>query len=387
MREECRKRAARCGKCLRFNVKKRGFHPLRPVTALLMMDFVMFDIAGKLSVSGEGYVFVLVVVDVASRYVWLREMKSKSASEIAVTLMKIFCQWGAPAVVRSDNERALCNKVTRRLAEVLRYEIQNSIEYNPEQVGAVENMVKETKSLLHKWCEDRIGKWVGFLCFIQKALNDREVRRTMSSPFCVMYGRRARRCKGEGEEWVDNVDLLIQRNKEIFGVVLPSLFEVVGERSKKMCEYGDRRRLIVEKPLEVGTEVMIVNQKKTSKKEPLRVGPFTVLDFEEGKKKYSLWSEEGKVLKRGVPRKDMVVVGEGGVVEEEREEGGEEDELFDVEEVVDDRVENEVVEYLVKWGGYDQLTWEPEESFVKMDPIREYWRRKFGEEEMSGSEG
>jgi hypothetical protein len=136
--------------------------------------------------------------------------------------------------------------------------------------------------------------------------------------------------------------------------------------------------MIVEKAVAVGAEVIVINKKKRCKSEPLRVGPFKVMEFDVEKKEYSVWDEDGKVLKRGVPRKDLVVVEEGSVIEEE-DKGEEEGELFDVEEVVEDRVENGGVEYLVKWSGYEELTWEPEEGFVKMEPIVAYWEEKFGE--------
>ena len=77
MMRDCKKRARRCKECVKFNVGVRGFHPLRPIKAMIPMDFVMWDFAGPFKGNEEGYVYVLVVVDVASGYVWLRPMMSK----------------------------------------------------------------------------------------------------------------------------------------------------------------------------------------------------------------------------------------------------------------------------------------------------------------------
>jgi transposase InsO family protein len=196
MKKDCVRKGKRCGKCLRFNVGKRGFHPLRPINALMPMDLVMIDIAGKFKISGGGFVFVLVVVDVASRYVWLREMRTKTTSEIVGVLVRLFCEFGFPAVVQSDNEATLVSKMMGRLGAQAGYEVRNSVEYNPEQMGSVERMIREVKAVVHKWCEGKVSSWVGFLGPVQRGLNDRVVRRTKSSPFCVMFGRRGKEKSG-----------------------------------------------------------------------------------------------------------------------------------------------------------------------------------------------
>jgi RNase H-like domain found in reverse transcriptase/Chromo (CHRromatin Organisation MOdifier) domain len=376
MMEECKRRAGRCRACLKYVVRRRGFHPLRPVNARLPMDFLMWDIAGKMKVSG-GYVFVLVIVDVASRYVWLRKMKTKSASEIAGILMEMFCEWGAPAVVRSDNERTLNGLVMERLKEAVGYSLQNAIEYNAEQMGAVERHIREVKLVLYKWCGRRIKVWAKFLPMVQRGINDREVRRTKSAPFCVMFGRRGRRCAGEEEvSGRDDMDMLVQRNKEIFEVVLPSLFELASEEGEKCCKAGDRergKRNILEKPWKVGTVVVIVNQYRGAKEEEVYEGTFEIVGFDEKKKEYRLKDEEGKEYGRGVPVHDLKVAEWG--VEDEREEEGK---LYDVEEVRECREWGGRVEYLVKWAGYEEMTWETEEMFVDMEKIREFWRGREG---------
>jgi hypothetical protein len=121
---------------------------------------------------------------------------------------------------------------------------------------------------------------------VQRGLNDRVVRRTKSAPFCVMFGRRGTRVAGEEDEEVgeEDADMLIQRNKEIFELVLPSLYRLVEDEGEKVCEYGDRRRKVVEKPYQEGTVVMVVSQAKRRGEDPSYKGLFTVVEFEEGKK-------------------------------------------------------------------------------------------------------
>lgn len=49
-----------------------------------------------------------------------------------------------------------------------------------------------------------------------------------------------------------------------------------------------------------------------------------------------------------------------------------------MEKVVDVRDERGVVEYLVCWEGYEEMTWEREEEFVSMDPVMDFWEEREG---------
>jgi Chromo (CHRromatin Organisation MOdifier) domain len=102
--------------------------------------------------------------------------------------------------------------------------------------------------------------------------------------------------------------------------------------------------------------------------------------FDEVKKEYKLRDEEGKDYGRGVLVHDLKVAAWG--VEEENEG---EAKLFDVEEVVECRDLGKGVEYLVKWAGYEEKTWEPEEGFERMEKIVEFWKER--EEGGGGEDG
>src|SRR5690606_33825695 len=56
----------------------------------------------------------------------------------------------------------------------------------------------------------------------------------------------------------------------------------------------------------------------------------------------------------------------------------EDEKVFEIEAIIDHRREGSVVEYLVKWKGYDSShnTWEPYENFVDPSAIDKYWKRR-----------
>ena len=71
MKKECREEVKKCVQCLRFNVGKRGFFPLRVRGVMYPMQQVHVDHLGTLEVAEGKFQHVLVVVDAATRFVWL----------------------------------------------------------------------------------------------------------------------------------------------------------------------------------------------------------------------------------------------------------------------------------------------------------------------------
>ena len=51
-----------------------------------------------------------------------------------------------------------------------------------------------------------------------------------------------------------------------------------------------------------------------------------------------------------------------------------EKETYEVEEITRHRKNNRITEYLVKWKGYNELSWVPEDNFNTKECIDEYWR-------------
>ena len=51
--------------------------------------------------------------------------------------------------------------------------------------------------------------------------------------------------------------------------------------------------------------------------------------------------------------------------------------VYEVEKILDSRLENGQRKYLVKWTGYDptENTWEPRSSFNSLKPIKDFLRR------------
>jgi hypothetical protein len=63
------------------------------------------------------YRFIINYQEHLTKFTILRPLKSKNAEEVAYQLMDIFCIFGAPFILQSENVREFANKIIQNLAE------------------------------------------------------------------------------------------------------------------------------------------------------------------------------------------------------------------------------------------------------------------------------
>ena len=95
MYTQCIKLVQACQECQRYNIGKHGFHPPTTVNVLLPFDHMGIDLKEMVK-TPRGYRYILVVIDYATRFCFLRALNSKSAPEVASTLLTLFCDFGFP---------------------------------------------------------------------------------------------------------------------------------------------------------------------------------------------------------------------------------------------------------------------------------------------------
>lgn len=67
--------------CLRYNVDKHGFHPLKSIEASIPWDHVAIDLVTPLPVTSDGYDTMLVIVDLMTKYAIIKCLKCKAWSK------------------------------------------------------------------------------------------------------------------------------------------------------------------------------------------------------------------------------------------------------------------------------------------------------------------
>ena len=138
MWEDCLKEVKSCKLCKLYNVKRGGFHPMRTILAERPMDHVVMDFIGPLKASDRGFVFVLLLVDVHTRFVFLRPMVVKKAVEVAYELVNVFASFGVPKILQSDNDPSFVNEVIEEFLNVKGFEHCRIMKYFPCTNGVTE---------------------------------------------------------------------------------------------------------------------------------------------------------------------------------------------------------------------------------------------------------
>ena len=114
--------------------------PLHPVQSSGVMHQVQVDLVDMrgypANVDDTSFKYILVLLDVFSRFMFLRALRSKSADEVANCLLKIFCDTGPPRRLQSDQGSEFKGAV-EKLMEAMKVDIIHSRPYYPQSQGKV----------------------------------------------------------------------------------------------------------------------------------------------------------------------------------------------------------------------------------------------------------
>jgi transposase InsO family protein len=119
MRADCINYVAACIPCQRFNIGKHGFHPMSTSIAKFPLDHISFDLK-SFPVSKYGHTTLLVVVDICTRFVFLRPLRDKSMHTVSQVLYTLFCDTGFPKIITSDNGKEFVNSLLDEIVQLAR---------------------------------------------------------------------------------------------------------------------------------------------------------------------------------------------------------------------------------------------------------------------------
>ena len=364
------------------------------MTASLPMDMIAWDFAGPFKRTDDGYEYVLVIVDIASRFMILRKLKTKQMEEVAMVLLEVFADFGVPKSVQHDQDPLFMNQVLDRLRQATHWKTKAVMCYFPSQNGAVERYVGEFKKVLYKLINGESYNWDLYVPVVQMSLNQLILPRHKSAPFSVMFARKAN--KFENYESVrkelSSVDDLMERNEKMLEAVYPALekrsLEVGQKRADKHNKdaRGKEKKITI---LKLGTKVMKMVDICLDKQSKRFEGPYTVVKYDAEMKGYLLVDEMWELRDGWVPIARLKVIRgrqneqnknkgkeklskqseeeEEDMMEEEEEE--DEEEVYEVEEIHGSKGSPGDKQYLVKWKGYQEPTWVSEENILTKQTI------------------
>ena len=372
MRKLCEDVARGCEECLKYNVGRVGFHSISPVTATLPLDHIAIDLAGPLPTSESGFNFILIIVDIATRFVLVRPLQTKEAEEVAWTLLTVFADFGLPKVIQHDNDKSFLNSVMERFRDQAEFLPRAVMKYYPAQNGAAERYVKEVKELLVKLMSGDDSNWERLLPVVQLSINDRILGRHGSSPFACMFARKLNTARDYQDINLRraSVEALLERNRKMVEAIYPTLEQKSREKAEKDCEATNRNKKrggVLAEVLPVQTQVMKTVDVWQTKLQQRWEGPFSVVGYNPKTKGYRLVDATGAMLKDEIPRAHLKVI--STKADPVGAEYGE------VKKVLRHRGRPGDREYYIEWKGGSK-SWVHASEFQAHDCLREYWKKR-----------
>ena len=188
-----------CSTCQKYKLQRVGFHPLRHLEATYPMEWLCMDLFGPLETTPKGNRFVLVVVDVATKFAWLRALGDKSAVSVAQGLLTLFSEFGIPKIISSDNDGAFLNQIVDEFKKTWSIDQRTTTSYHPRANGLAERTVQTAKHALVRIMDEAkknvdkddksFENWDDYIAIVQYAINTRIHEPSKTMPFELFFGR------------------------------------------------------------------------------------------------------------------------------------------------------------------------------------------------------
>jgi len=138
----------------------------------------------------NGFKYILHVRDHFSRFSWGKPLTSKEPVVIAGILFEIFCQFGPPIILQSDNGKEFTAHVIEKLVELWpSIKLVNGRPRHPQSQGLVErgNSILEKK--IGAWMEENNSRnWTLCLNYAIFVMNTTVCRAINKTPYEVVFG-------------------------------------------------------------------------------------------------------------------------------------------------------------------------------------------------------
>jgi len=362
--KDCLEFVQRCPECQRVNIARKGYHPMSAIHAQLPGEHMAVDLAGPFPEKSDGNLFLLILVDVCTRFVILEPIPNKEAITICNVLFKIFTTIGFPRILQSDNGREFVNEGMKVMASTMGLQHRLVTPYHPRGNGVAENHVKTACTILRKEVKSKKHLWAQHVPMAQLAMNTRVVALHNSSPFSLFFARKYNGLTNYSDDKGEPAshETLLERLEYMTKIVFPAIQTKTRATQKRMIERFNKTVLHNEFP--DGAKVMSLDPIKGDKLAPRYEGPFTVVRRTTGGS-YELRDGTGALLGRKFAPSQLKLVLDDY----------EDTATYEVEKILDHRTApGGGVEYYVSWKGFTEKTWEPQDNFVERACLHDYWR-------------
>ena len=190
MRGEIEDFVKTCDTCQR--AKHNFLHKRSPLGSLPRPErpqqVLALDVKGPLARSNRGKKYVIVVVDLFSKYAFTKCVASVTGIVVADFLVEEVFRFGCPDAILCDNAPNLKAGVAGGLYRRLGIQNLNSSPYFPSGNGAVERLIGTLSSMIRCASMENQRDWSNIVPLLTSKYNETVHRSTKMSPFYVHFG-------------------------------------------------------------------------------------------------------------------------------------------------------------------------------------------------------
>ncbi|EIE90539.1 hypothetical protein RO3G_15250 [Rhizopus delemar RA 99-880] len=365
---------SKCNTCQKYNIAKKGYNPHRPVYAYVPGDAYAFDLIGPFQSSSNMYTYVLILVDICTRFCVLKPLVDKKAKTVAGAMVDTFSLLGYPRhFVCSDNGSEFKNEILENLFNAMGIDKRYTTPYHPSANGAAERYVQSAKKILAKFLEGATEDWHHYIPSVQLMINNKISTRLQTTPFSLMFARNIndfieyRDDAGElkKKEYMPH-DELLKRIDYMSQVVFPAIQDRTDLYTKRQKEKADSKNR--QSTFPEGSYVMVRDREQYNSLSPVYKGPYRVVRQVQGGA-YILRDVDETLMSRNYSPEELKLISQDEIIPK--------DELYEIEAIINHRGEPGNREYLVRWKNYskDDDSWLTAEAFTDPESINIYWRK------------
>ena len=289
MRKDIENYVRNCLSCQRYkpsNMKPAGL--LQTTAMNKRFEVVAFDLFGPLPASTNGMTWILIIEDLASRWIELFPLEHATATNCAMTLInEIFLRYGMPRRIISDNGTQFVSAVMQQVAYCLDIKHAFTPVYHPE-TNSVERRNRDLKTQLAILVGDDHRTWSEKLPSIRFAMNTAVCSSTEHTPAYLTFGRELRTPDDNAHdlrEIISSENFIPEITPKllVLAETLKRVREVQEGKEEKRKEYVDKSRRPSPK-YKPGDRVLVdahtlskTVQGFSSKLAPRRDGPYIIL--------------------------------------------------------------------------------------------------------------
>lgn len=360
-----------CDQCQRnkpTNKKPSGL--LQPLTIPTKpWQSISIDLIVQLPITKQGNTAICTVVDRFSKMThFIPTTTNVKAPELAEAFFRdIFRIHGLPKSIVSDRDSKFTSLFWRALFKLLGTKLNMSTAYHPESDGQTERANRTVEEMLRHFVSYQQDNWDTLLPGVEFAYNSSKNISTGFSPFYLVYGQElatpaAFISPSFQRTNIEDTDQFLDRMQQTIDLAKRSIIRSQDNQKK----YADNKRK--QEEFQVGDKVLLNSKhirdplQQESKKLSARfLGPFEIIS-KVGQVAYELQLPytmqihpvfHVSLLRRYYEREGQLPPPDPIVITNDQEE-------YEVEEILAKRIRYKKPEYLVKWKGYKlhDASWE-----------------------------